>query len=89
MIKRYITERTFEFNERGHIVREIVTTTEEFDDNFYGGGFIHDPYWMSPGITCSPMGMDMPSSECHCGDGCGDCDSCGECGRDKEVKFAW
>ena len=86
MIKRYITEQTFEFNERGHIVRETVTTTEEYDDNFYGGSSMFQPYWMNPGITGYPMSIGLPSSTCEC-DGCCECDC--ELEIEDEVKFPW
>lgn len=51
MIVRHIVEKSYEYDEAGHVTRETITTTEEHDDNFYGSGWW--PQWqMPPQITC-------------------------------------
>lgn len=76
MIKRYITERTFEFDKEGRITRETITETEEHDDNLYGSGWNYN-LWQYPQFTCGmPANALLPSSFCN-DEGC-ECDDVGE-----------
>lgn len=92
MIKRYITEQTFEYDRDGYLVRETITTTEEHDDNDYRQfpAFNPYPYWyLSTGID-PVYAPAMLGPVCCCDtDNCDEIDCETAYTIDDEVEFQW